>query len=776
MFRWILEKLKTPEGRQACRTSRLVWETLDQLINTIPSSSVARILNSSRFVVNLTAYMEEVVHSMQVNSNTKSNNATAIEVSSIDNIPSRKRKRGEGKLIKSNAAILPVLAEPFSAMLGISLFLHSLISLSRRETKSTDTTSRAQIASILRTTTIEAVQILDLWMQCLVFIFSHGSMPEVVCDRISVSHTAILDIWISRSREPDDESGASPRAFASKCLLSTVTLLSKLHSRTETRHSDPLKEVIIDSLEQLIAKHLFVPAHLSFDAVQATRVADQAQNALFEFLEPLRSTISKRLDQNEFVLLEPRPLLDALPILLDLAIRLSPNATPVQQSAEVPWLSTVFSALSNCAREPIPHNLVALTLTDTPKSPLTNMLNILYQRKINLSHEYLESILVGYSGLKGLRKEQYPLRLEIVASLLELNGSIFVKAKDGPEAGDQIVVSGGRNAHSKYVEALIASLSEFTWAGNADLESLNSENTSSKVVVWTKTASNAVEQILRPLLHAYAASRKLASFISLWFWEVRRHSNAIGSRLEVQQPWLSKRLLHAFRDHFEQDMTPARILELLIEFILPIKLLADESEQGASGDVKWVDIPAHAPASAAFVILEVLLYSIDREETLQQNPAAWNEFKRVILRYTTFDLEGFPAASRVWSLATRLHRLSYFVDGKQAFLEQQKVLLTPTNNTMQKATEIVKEPGNELASRCLKTIEAFQFLTTVQNTEAVSIEAIDTSLENDAIPYYLRRIIDVVTDGTSSDPAALPEVIQLKAAISTMNQFPSSFA
>ena len=676
VLRWALEKFKTPESRKICCESALLWPLLNGLIPVVPTSSIARLLQTNGFVKNVGLLLDECAKSAS-SSIAQPSEPTKATTSGAK--PSKKRKRGEKQPSPQSEDITPLPIEHFEkSVLGITSVLQSIIALTRGPTANSDHASQAHISSSLKTDAETAAQLLSAWLQCLGILLqqplSSGSLLE--------AHDDILHMWSSRSREQSDETGASPGAFSKQCLVPLAELLSDEVLALLRSNADGPK--IQASLERLLAKHLLVPAHTSFDSRQLTKnpTLQKSKAALVEYLEPLGAAISKRSTSDAT---SAKMLLTTVPRLLDLAIRLPPRATPTQQSAQIPWLKSVFSALATCAMEDLTHEKMKKTASNHEHSPLTAMLHVLKSHGVNLSSEFLESVLVACSGLRDLRKGNTMLRLDVVAALLDLNGGIFLKEVSSKDK----VLPAAQAGQPPYVEALISSMSEIKWEAPAVVNGSIANGTSDP----THTASFAVQSITIPLLRAYTASRKLPSFISLWFWEVRRNWKIIGTSDEATQlPWLSLRLVQAFRNVLEDSLSPSRMGELLIEFILPVRQLLDEASRSSSFD--WASVPTTAPASAALVILDALLHSIEREETLQGNQAAWLALKDIPQKLAIIDLTGFPAAARVWSVVTRVYKLSYFVDGKEAFLAQQKQLLQG-DEVFKAAVAVAQQVGKE---------------------------------------------------------------------------------
>ena len=691
VLRWALEKFKTPESRKACRTSDLLWPLLDQLMLIVPASSVARLLQVNSFVKNVGSLLDECAKASHPEVAKPTDGALKLQPNGVKS--SKKRKRGDKE--PSPPAEETVLLSPerlVHTTLGITSVLRSIIALATSRERSADAASQAHLISATKINAEDAAFLLGAWLRCLPTLLENSSSS-----RNHGAHKAVLHIWDARSREHSDETGASARAFSKHCLVPIVRLLSNRSARSLSNGREGPR--LVTSFERLLAKHVFVPAHTSFDNQQASRNPDlqKSRAALLEYLEPLKGATAEQGTTDEP---SARPLRDTLPDLLDLAIRLSPHSTPTQQIAHVPWLESVFDALAACALER-PKQITS----DAGPSPLTAMLQVLKSRDINLSSEFLESILMKSSGLKGLQKGNSPLQLDVVAALLDLKGGIFLQETIANKRALPIAQAG----QPPYVEALIASLSEIALVSSIDDGTARQTNGISQP---TYEATFVVQSILIPLLCAHTASRKLPSFISLWFWEVRRKWKSMGTADETtQSPWLSLGLVRALRDVLEDSLSSTRVGDLLVEFILPIRQLLDEASRAGANSPDWPSIPAAAPACAALVVLDVLLHCVEREETLRENQAAWLALKDIPMKLALMDLTGFPAASRVWSIVTRVHKLSYFVDGKKAFMTQQKAFLEG-GELFKKASTLAQTTSGGPAEDGLKSA-ALDFVWTV---------------------------------------------------------------
>jgi hypothetical protein len=479
-------------------------------------------------------------------------------------------------------------------------------------------------------------------------------------------------------------------------------------------------------LEKLFARHLLVPARAAFSAIKEskkTKILLGARNPLHPHLGPLRDEIVKSMPDVP----KTRAIIRVLPLLLEEAIKLSPRATPRQKAAEIPWIESVFSALSSCTGQPIPYALVEFPVTDsgTKISPMANMLQVVQEQGISLSSDFLESILVDYSGLIDL-PERFAIRnipvqdvpaaeqerkpepqWDLISVLLNLDGSIFLKKR--------VTESSGGSA--SYVDALVTSIAthklkeDVRFGEYVVLDDNHShEQPYPFDVEWDDSKETLVERILIPLMGAYAATRDMGEFLALWFRELRRNWNKIGTSEENCFAWTSDRLCQAFGDLLENSLTAAKIEDQIVEFSLPIKVLADEVARSSDHNVDWSLFSAAPPASTALVLMDALLQGIGHGVSVPTKIILL--LNDLISPYAFMDMSKFKCASRIWSILPRIHLLVFRVDPEKA------LTLCPNPEILQIATNIIDRQARsrEYESKYRAACEAYRFVLTVSSS------------------------------------------------------------
>jgi hypothetical protein len=452
-------------------------------------------------------------------------------------------------------------------------------------------------------------------------------------------------------------------------------------------------------MEKLFARHLLVPARASFSTIKDTKKTKtplEVQSLLRTLLQPLQDEVTKSMNDVS----EVRPLVKVLPILLEEAIKLSPRATPQQTSAEVPWLEYVFAALSSCAGEPVP-----LVLGDIQQfeaynklSPMASMLKAVHEQGISLTSGFLESILVDYSGLLDLSKksatkeslsdvisnkeqDRKPIpQWALISVLLTLDGSIFLEKN---------IIEIAEN-RTKYVDALVTSLAAEVLRKSPRF----AEQVASRVepgpespypleVSWDDSRKTMVKRVIIPLMKAYASTRDMGDFLALWFRELRRDWSKIGTTEEESFAWAAPELRQAFWALLEDSITATRINDKIVEYSIPIKVLADEVNKVTDQTIDWSVFSATAPASAAFVLLQALLEGIEKDESVPLQTIL--QLNELVACFTAFDLSKFKCASRIWLILTRLHELVFCLDSRKALSE------CPNTATLNSAASISKK-------------------------------------------------------------------------------------
>jgi hypothetical protein len=467
-----------------------------------------------------------------------------------------------------------------------------------------------------------------------------------------------------------------------------------------------------------------------------TKTSLEAHNPLYTHLEPLRHEIVKTLSDTA----KARAVIRVLPLLLQVAIKLLPRATPRQQAAEIPWIEAVFSGLSYCVGQPVPYALAEFPKAEAKikTSPMANMLQVVHEHGILLSSDFLESMIVDYSGLLDLSEgsaiRQIPVQdvsnaeqdrrtqpeWALISLLLNLDGSIFSKKQ----------AKGSSEQRTSYVDALVTTIArqqlqeDFRFVDQVVLTEKHPQELSHTFEVnWNDSRRTMVNCILIPLMQAYAATRDMGDFLALWFRELRRDWSKIGTPNEECFAWTAAGLCQAFGDLLEGSLTAAKIEDHIVEFSLPIKVLADEVSRSSDQTVDWAQFTATPPASAALVLIDALLQGIEKDESVPMKIVLL--LHDLILPYASLNMTQFKCASKIWSILNRIHQLVFRVDSGKALslCARPETLATATNTINRLAEATVYDPEYRAA------FEAYRFEIVV-SSNMLTLPELRTNAEN----------------------------------------------
>jgi hypothetical protein len=732
VLRWLLEKLQTEDGRRTSRTSPLTFVLLRRLLFFVPPSVSARLLNSNDFLDIIKDYLRETAAKMgdgldESNQPTDSGSSVTLD----DSQPiSKKRKRTKNDycdVSKSTTNPTEVARNQQENLSSLGSLINEIIHLANSSNEIVDAVDSQHFKSVIRICTADAAELLSAWLHCVLKLWQNcgtSGKLDFNSDVIMKTHFAIIQIWCSRSLEIDDDTGASALSFSKTCLVPAVSIYARIRLDGALDGSQLHLEEMISSLEQLLARHVFIPGRASFSTTSDKKKSKLSgtQNALIDFLEPLRAEIVCLFTDDDHDSL--RTLVAILPSMLEQAIKLCPRSSPKQKIADASWIEYVIKSLSNCAGEPIPFEESDSPQPPATLSPMRSMLQIVQKSKINLSTGFLESLLVGYGGLDVINKRKdMPVRWDLVIVLLELSGSMFLIEK--PMDIKNSVESDYTNKIPPHVEALVGTMENTKWESSVPYS-----RSFSNVSHWSNSVEEAVTQILIPLMHAYNSARNLSGFMDLWFRELRRHWEKFGGKQEREMPWASKSLRHEFQITLETALTPARINERLVEYITPVKVLLNEAVSNI-GALKWTDLPTIAPASVSLFMLDTVLHGIQNAETLQGNIRTWNALKDLSTQFAKAELQNFACSYKIWSILTQIYTLSRSVDGEKAFQEQ--LVLISSSKILDRALSVVAEvrPHQVDGFQFEAAREAYQFVV------VVSSDLLDISDLKECAEHYI---------------------------------------
>jgi nucleolar pre-ribosomal-associated protein 2 len=328
-------------------------------------------------------------------------------------------------------------------------------------------TDGAVVKQLLSTDGTSAAALLGVWTDRVLTLLSPDASLDPGSNEIIQLALPAVRLWATRKPSTSDND-----AFANSCLVPCSLLLQQLNSsassgsnkrRRSTRNGASTEADVAHAVETLIARHIFLPTRAAFFQSIDKDDSEETTSELASKFSSIKSAIAD-LDAPQ------KQLSEALPKLLDVALRCVPMTTSKQRGKERPWVEHVFQELLACLD--VEGKLVS-------QSTLSTMLQVV-GRRASLPATSLKDLVQRYSGLAHKKKAK-SVDFALVAEVVALDATVFVDAA----VADQ----------------LFPALTKVS-----DQESNSSVDT--RVLL--------TESIIKPVMRAFASSRKLENFVSRW--------------------------------------------------------------------------------------------------------------------------------------------------------------------------------------------------------------------------------------------------------------------
>jgi nucleolar pre-ribosomal-associated protein 2 len=521
------------------------------------------------------------------------------------------------------------------------------VSLATTSNKIDDITQAELMKMVLRTESAQAARVLRFWLtgvhQILRTVSNSSSQSTNLSEYIGLS--LALEMWDLRTVDAKDVTGASAEEFSTECLGPALVLLEHLKG-LRSQESAQATRISIDrattTLDKLLARHLLAPARAAFfaDAVaDSTGAGSKSRDAkvLASNLEPLRAKLLQAAqieDSDEALPSELASLFNAVPHLLDLAIRASPSRTPKGRSMEKPWLQAVFATLAEsagCSLTAPPEYVTRSTAI----AALDGALRVLQVHDVGISSELLRNLFWYHSGVKYPERQEKQVHWSLIASLIELDPSVFVveNKTHGKNAQEQ---------HNDLAEFIFEKISSADFSGSSSADNGSDGAISKKHKSATDENNSHPEKkailtrVVVPLMSAFVRNRNLLGFLRRWDDQLvksYRHGNRKALQEQSDLIWEDRALNSALEEAFEQSLTQGQIATLVQEHGKRLAELGDAIETASKEDVKVKKLAAYKRAASSAVLIPAILQSIRSDrivETLK------SDFRSLLLTYTTW--------------------------------------------------------------------------------------------------------------------------------------------
>ncbi|KAF2873807.1 Urb2/Npa2 family-domain-containing protein [Massariosphaeria phaeospora] len=633
-LRWILDKLKDEAhvGTQA-RGSSTAWKFLDSMIQVVPTISAATQLNDADFPTILEKTLEENFDgdaALRPETDTHEAHSTHMSESSEtvheDPRPSKKRKRGSSG---HSAASKRATAGPDALgrlFIAVKTVVKSILRTTEDPSTSEEMVHTEPMRMVVRTETAQAARILKFWLVAVQRLLSAGSLSG---SHQSLDLSLAVELWELRTADSNSDSGASAEQFSTECLVPTLALYDNLFQiRVEEEDWDPSTgstNGAIYCLERLLARHLFAPSHAAFFAVGSGRESDTKANkatVLASNLEPLRAKLlqaAQIYDTSQPIPAFFMPLFNAVPKLLDIAVRLSPSRTQKARISKAPWNQAVFVALAECVGcsfDAPDHATLELSITALKKS-----ISVLALHNISIDTEVLRDLFWFHSGVKFPLGQKRTVRWSFISALIEIDPAMF-------NSGLSSTSSPPKERPSDLAEYLFSQISAWNseYLSSAEGERMDIDDSDQEdglanaISAQDKTEQKAIlDSIIIPVMSAFARSRNLAGFLRQWDNQLCLHVPRAREALKELRPsiWEDRSLTLALAGLVEQSLTQSQLSELFQQHAnrLTSSNESRKSKQPTNDDSLGAE--TYAKMYSSSVLIQALLESIDSDETIE---------------------------------------------------------------------------------------------------------------------------------------------------------------
>ncbi|KAF2188933.1 hypothetical protein K469DRAFT_626674 [Zopfia rhizophila CBS 207.26] len=771
VLRWILDKLKEQDdvGVHA-RTNAKAWKLLEWMLRVTPVSRAAIHLRDASFLTILEGALRENFENdiMEVSSVLAAEHRNEISESSEtaqeEPTHSRKRKRpssGTSTPSKKVALERSALDHLFKAIVEAVKVITSRIS---SDLNGENAILAEHMKMVLRTESAQAARILKFWLMAVHKVLSaasKSSLPSFDTLDDYLSLRPVLEVWDLRAVAVSDNSGASAEEFSTECLIPALMLHDAIQDTSNSMYSEQnnpdVRNRVAQSLERLLVRHLFAPSRAAFFTDLASSHQPEGRKVFAEAkffatcLDPLRAKIEQAAeiyDAAESIPITFKPLFRVIPRLLEMTIRFSPSRSPKSRLAEKPWIQAVFVALAECAGCAL--RAAEFAVPNLSLDALQESLAVLASRGITIDSKILEDVFWFHTGAKFPLNKKRLVQWPLVAALIESDPDLFLpKPRSNSSAPD------GRPENlSQYLFDLISSIPVY------DLESvdisreddarLTGQHELARLLTRNPhgTYDNIREafqhSIIIPIMSAFARSRDLLGFLSLWDAQLLENATIIRRALKGSSEsteaslWEAHDLNLALAQLLEQSLTQSQILNLFKQHEDRITSLRKALERKPSEELTSKKLlKSFKSACSSSIVLNSLLDSIHSDETVE---CLKPHFKSFLATYASLvQLEPYRSASDLalsWTIISQLWIVLWPIEIHGSLNTQKTYLESGLIDRAYKDIAVTLKDADQDNTSSTSRVAALTFLLTV----CLRLRTVPGWEESTRI--YMKRVVD----------------------------------
>ncbi|GAB7340169.1 hypothetical protein MBLNU457_6643t2 [Dothideomycetes sp. NU457] len=557
VLRWILEKLKTqPEARSTVAAWSLAWH----VVQDMSLASCVRTLGPSGVMSSVRDALIERFPSENSSFSTTSVLQDGQESGKVSK-KSKKRKSTSDTNTPGDSDDMDTHIRLFA---NIAMLVQVMVSKSGYLQTGQDTVLKHQMHAALRLDGEVRTQMMKHWLLALVCIIGRPKNKHLSSSAFLSSNTfLLLDVWNLQALPTSAERDASVQSFCTECGWPLFLLLSYLRMETESRDSSdavsPKLKEAIEGLQRLFAAQVLMPARRAVleptsEAAQTT--PSEKSPRLLDFIRPICEKVealkqSKDSDVDGQSQLQVAQL--GLSGMVDVAVRSIRFNTPKRKQHEMPWINSLIMALQCLTSQDASTTVRGRHFVTN--SSLAGMLSILLERKLSLSAETLTFIIEHHCHLPSADSSQPQHSLDTPQAGGDSPPDFALLAKIiAMDAGPFTRDSKGENSLAERTFRALAIYASFS-----DLDPLSlikSTDVQAMIKLWRNS-------IAIPLMHAFARSRSLLQYLSLWHAFIPR----LGDE-KTYKEWsllADEHLQSALQETLEQSLTFDQITQVLKE-------------------------------------------------------------------------------------------------------------------------------------------------------------------------------------------------------------------
>ncbi|KAK2764338.1 hypothetical protein FQN54_009031 [Arachnomyces sp. PD_36] len=504
VLRWLLKKLKATNGPVNYRLDSDSWLLLRVLLDRIPPKTIASILNEHKFLAVLEDALVELEKISAEDEQSGSENGLQ-EISTKSQKRGQKRKRVDGEDESSDSTIAHEFPPSSwaSTLLYILTSIRKLVALSNQQ-QGTDGAARSHLKLALRGEPEVAANILGKSFRIATLALPILAGLSELTRLLSVL-PSVFDIWELRSSSQavltkSQSNGALCASFFPQA-LELLTALQKLSS------SAPEKDGVVRPIERAIALHVVLPARAEFSSKHSPGIHAIDEKPDMNLVKLVLSNIKSCFgdDEDGAEGEGPKPIAvsdETLPALMDIAIRSVPRDTFRRQTAEAPWLETLFIALSELAGCSLETEDTAMDDTTSSPKALENLFQVVIERKVSISVKTLSMFTMRFTGL--FASVMGEVSWNLVSKLIIVGVDVFLP-------------NSGLKESKHLLDALLRHIQTLP------LGSSSAEDSEKEIYEVIKSG------IIIPLLNGFAGARDISTFAEIWFEQLADVESTLDS-------------------------------------------------------------------------------------------------------------------------------------------------------------------------------------------------------------------------------------------------------